>query len=78
MPDQPVFMLANLIIQDAAEYRKYEKGFFPLLKRHGGEFVTFDDGESLMSVDFPDLAGAEAFAERCIAKFKQDLATLKA
>jgi uncharacterized protein (DUF1330 family) len=43
MPDQPVFMLANLIIQDAAEYRKYEKGFFPLLKRHGGEFVTFDD-----------------------------------
>ena len=43
MPEQPVFMLANLIVHDADEYRKYEKGFFPLLKRHGGEFVTFDD-----------------------------------
>ena len=39
----PVFVLANLVVQDAAEYRKYEKGFFPLLKRHGGEFVTYDD-----------------------------------
>jgi uncharacterized protein (DUF1330 family) len=39
----PVYMIANLIVQDAAEYRKYEKGFFPLLKRHGGEFITFDD-----------------------------------
>ena len=43
MPEQRVFMLANLTVHDAAEYRKYEKGFFPLLKRHGGEFVTFDD-----------------------------------
>ena len=42
-PSVPVFVLANLVVQDAAEYRKYEKGFFPLLKRHGGEFVTFDD-----------------------------------
>ena len=39
----PVYMFVNLIIQDAAEYRKYEKGFFPLLKRHCGEFITFDD-----------------------------------
>jgi len=39
----PVYLIANLIVQDAAEYRKYEKGFFPLLKRHIGEFVTFDD-----------------------------------
>lgn len=22
---------------------KYEKGFFPLLKKYGGEFVTYDD-----------------------------------
>ena len=41
--DRPVYMLANLIVQDAAEYSKYEKGFFPILKCHGGEFVTFDD-----------------------------------
>ncbi len=43
MSDAPVFLLANLVVQDAAEYRKYEKGFFPLLKRYDGEFVTYDD-----------------------------------
>ena len=43
MTDQPVYLLANLVVNDATEYRQYEKGFFPLLKRYGGEFVTFDD-----------------------------------
>jgi uncharacterized protein (DUF1330 family) len=43
MPEIPIYMIANLIIKDAVEYRSYEKGFFPLLKRHGGEFLTFDD-----------------------------------
>jgi uncharacterized protein (DUF1330 family) len=39
----PVFMLANLVVRDAATYLNYEKGFFPILKRYGGEFLTFDD-----------------------------------
>jgi uncharacterized protein (DUF1330 family) len=43
MSDTPAYMLANLVIRDAEEYRKYEKGFFPILKRFGGEFLTFDD-----------------------------------
>jgi uncharacterized protein (DUF1330 family) len=43
MTDQPVYVVANLVVNDAAEYRKYEKGFFPLLKRHDGEFITYDD-----------------------------------
>jgi|APFre7841882630_1041343.scaffolds.fasta_scaffold08210_4 uncharacterized protein (DUF1330 family) len=43
MSDVPVFLLANLVVKDTAEYRPYEKGFFPLLKRYGGEFVTYDD-----------------------------------
>lgn len=43
MAELPVFVLANLVVQDASEYRKYEKGFFPLLKRYQGEFVTYDD-----------------------------------
>ena len=43
MPDVAVFMVANLEIDDPDRYRQYEKGFFPILKRHGGEFVTFDD-----------------------------------
>jgi len=43
MSEGSVYLVANLIVQVADEYRKYEKGFFPLLKRHGGELVTFDD-----------------------------------
>tara|TARA_X000000950_G_C13563385_1_gene516537 strand:- start:152 stop:445 length:294 start_codon:yes stop_codon:yes gene_type:complete len=36
-------MIANLTIDDADTYRKYEKGFFPILKKYNGSFVTFDD-----------------------------------
>jgi uncharacterized protein (DUF1330 family) len=43
MTDQPVYVIANLVVNDAAGYRNYEKGFFPLLKRHAGEFITYDD-----------------------------------
>ena len=43
MPDVPCFMIANFVVHDSETYRKYEKGFFPILKRHGGEFFTFDD-----------------------------------
>ena len=28
MSDAPAYMLANLVINDVDEYRKYEKGFF--------------------------------------------------
>ena len=41
--EKPVYMLANLIIENADEYRKYEKGFFPLLKKYEGSFVAYDD-----------------------------------
>ena len=43
MSDVEVYMIANLVVEDANEYRKYEKGFFSILKKFGGEFVTFDD-----------------------------------
>jgi len=43
MSDIPVYVLANFPIHDAETYRKYEKGFFPILKRYGGEFITYDD-----------------------------------
>jgi len=48
MSEVPVFLIANFTIEDADTYRKYEKGFFPLLKRHGGEFLTYDDGSSTL------------------------------
>ena len=43
MSDAPAFVIANLIINDQEEYLKYEKGFFPLLKKHGGSFFTYVD-----------------------------------
>jgi uncharacterized protein (DUF1330 family) len=36
-------MIVNLKIHDAEEYKIYEKGFFPFLKKHNGSFITFDD-----------------------------------
>ena len=43
MSDVPVFVVANFTVQDADTYRMYEKGFFPILKKHGGSFHTYDD-----------------------------------
>jgi len=43
MSDIPVYVVANFTINDKEEYLKYEKGFFPLLKKHGGSFITYDD-----------------------------------
>lgn len=73
MADIPVYMIVNLsAIDDADTYRIYEKGFFPLLKRYGGEFVTFDDkaetfegeqalGGRVIIFKFPNEAAAKAW-----------------
>jgi uncharacterized protein (DUF1330 family) len=53
MNDTPVFVVVNLIVTDAAAYRRYEKGFFPILKRYSGEFVTFDDAPHNFEGDAP-------------------------
>ena len=55
MEDIRVYMVVNLDIEDKATYLKYEKGFFPILKKHGGEFLTFDDS-------FRHLEGPEPLA----------------
>ena len=33
------YVIANLEVLDAEEYRKYEKGFFPILKKHNGDLL---------------------------------------
>ena len=43
MSEQKVFMMANLMINDKDKYQVYEKGFFPILKKYDGEFITYDD-----------------------------------
>lgn len=53
MADVPVYMVVNLSITGPEEYRKYEKGFFPILRRHGGEFITFDDAAEVLEGTAP-------------------------
>ena len=53
MSDTPAYFVANLVIEDSQEYRNYEKGFFPLLKKHGGELITFDDNIETMEGSAP-------------------------
>ena len=43
MSDVPIYIIANIVIQDPDTYRKYEKGFFPILKKYEGQFITYDD-----------------------------------
>jgi uncharacterized protein (DUF1330 family) len=44
MPDGgPVHFIAHFTVNDPAGYRVYEQGFFPILKAHGGQFITYDD-----------------------------------
>lgn len=53
MADIPVYMVVNLAVTDVDTYRKYEKGFFGILKRYGGEFLTFDDNPITLEGDAP-------------------------
>ena len=49
----PVYMIVNLKINDPNEYRVYEKGFFPFLKKHNGSFITFDDSPECLEGEQP-------------------------
>ena len=43
MAEVPAYVVANFQVHDKDKYHEYEKGFFPILKRYGGEFFTYDD-----------------------------------
>ena len=53
MSDEKVYILANLKINDKDTYKVYEKGFFSILKKYGGEFITFDDNPIHVEGDSP-------------------------
>ncbi len=53
MADTAVFMVVNLSITNVEAYRNYEKGFFGLLKKYGGEFLTYDDSPMTLEGDSP-------------------------
>ncbi|MBO6504133.1 MAG: DUF1330 domain-containing protein [Kordiimonadaceae bacterium] len=72
MSDSPVHIVANLMIEDEDEYMAYQKGFFPILKKHGGELITYDDAAKTFEGDnpvkgrfilarFPSAAAAQAW-----------------
>ena len=44
MSDLPVYLVVNIVpIEGHPGYNTYEKGFFPILKKHGRSLITFDD-----------------------------------
>ena len=53
MNNIPVYFVVNLKINDSEEYRIYEKGCFPFLKKHNGSFITFDDSPECLEGDKP-------------------------
>ena len=53
MKNIPVYMIVNLQINDPDEYKVYEKGFFPFLKKHNGSFITFDDSPECLEGNNP-------------------------
>ena len=53
MNNVPVYFVVNLKINDSEEYRIYETGFFPFLKKHNGSFITFDDSPECLEGEKP-------------------------
>lgn len=50
----PVYIIVNLSsVTNKDVYRKYEKGFFSILKKHRGEFITYDDNAETLEGDSP-------------------------
>jgi uncharacterized protein (DUF1330 family) len=53
MSQVPVYMVVNLQVTDPASYGKYEAGFFPLLKKYDGKFITYDDNPASFEGETP-------------------------
>ena len=44
----PVHFIAHVTDTDSEGYHNYEKGFFPVLKPYGANFITFDDNVTVL------------------------------
>jgi uncharacterized protein (DUF1330 family) len=60
-----VHFIAHFTVDDPEPYHAYEKGFFPILKAHGGRFVTYDD-------DVTVLEGSRAEGRTVILQFDSE------
>lgn len=65
----PVHFIAHFTVNDIDGYRRYEKGFFPILKAHGGQFITYDDHPTI-------LEGTSAEGRTVIIGFDSEAACL--
>ena len=61
----PVRFVAHFTVVDPDRYRVNEKGFFPILKAHGGRFLTFAD-------DVTVLEGEHAAGRTVLLEFDSD------
>ena len=67
----PAYVLSTMTIHDPKTYKRYTDVTPPIVKRHGGKFLTRGDPvttaegeeftERLVLIEFPDRAHAEAF-----------------
>ena len=53
MAEVPVYLIVNLHVEDAERYLQYEKGFFPILKKHQGKFISYDDNTLTFEGELP-------------------------
>ena len=54
MDNLPVYIIVNLSsVTNKDLYRTYEKGFFSILNKHGGNFITYDDNAETLEGDSP-------------------------
>ena len=53
MAEAPVYLVVNLHVEDAERYLQYEKGFFPILKKHQGKFISYDDNTLTFEGELP-------------------------
>jgi uncharacterized protein (DUF1330 family) len=54
MSEGPVHFIAHFTVTDADTYRVYEKGFFPILKRYGAQFLTYDDAPTVLEGEWAE------------------------
>ena len=45
---QTVRFVAHFTVDDPERYRVYEKGFFSILRAHGGRFLAYDDAPTVL------------------------------
>jgi uncharacterized protein (DUF1330 family) len=68
--DETVRFIAHFTVDDPERYHVYEKGFFPILKKHGGRFLTYDDHPTV-------LEGAYTEGRTVVIEFDSEQACLE-